>query len=158
MRAKCTGELFEGIYRIGPLVVEPSHRHGFQTRWEYLEHQGFIFRVDSHSLIEMAHMFNRVCSTVVDGECWLMEPPRKYCPFNLAREGQLGNLVQYFAHSVIFQASTSRALVPMFMVVFLFIQERLTRRSPRFMMIATILLTIRRGVRLRGSLSSSCMA
>ena len=80
----------------------PSHRHGFQTRWEYLEHQGFIFRVDNHSLIEVAHMFNRVCSTVVDGECWLMEPPRKYCPFNLAREGQLGNLVQYFAHSVIF--------------------------------------------------------
>ena len=48
--------------------------------------------MDSHSLIEVAHMLHRVRSTIVDGECWLMEPPGKYYPFNLAREGRLGNL------------------------------------------------------------------
>ena len=77
--------------------------------------------MDSHFLIEVAHMLHWVHSTIVDGERWLMEPPRKYCPFNLAREEQLGNLVQCFAHSVIFQAFTSRALVSMFRMVFLFI-------------------------------------
>ena len=75
----------------------------------------------SHSLIEVAHMLHMVRSTIIDGECWLMETTRKYCPFNLARKGQLGNLVQRFTHSVIFQAFTSRALVPTFMVVFFFI-------------------------------------
>ena len=57
--------------------------------------------MDSHSLIKVAYMLHRVCSTIVDGESWLMEPSRKSCPFNLAREGQLGNLVQCFTHSVI---------------------------------------------------------
>ena len=75
----------------------------------------------SHSHIEVTHMLYRVHSTIVDGECWLMESTRKYCPFNLARKGQLGNLVQRFTHSVIFQAFTSRAFVPTFMVVFFFI-------------------------------------
>ena len=58
-------------------------------------------------MIEMTHMLHRVHSTIVDGEHWLMEPPRKCYPFNLAREGQLGNLVQRFAHSIISQASVS---------------------------------------------------
>ena len=75
----------------------------------------------SHSLIEVAHMLHMVRSTIIDGECWLMESPRKYCPFNFACEGRLGNLVQCFAHSFISQASTSRALVSTFMVVFFFI-------------------------------------
>ena len=77
--------------------------------------------MDNHFLIEVAHMLHRVRSTIVDGECWLMEPPRKYCPFNLAREKRLGNPIQHFALCVIFQASTSRALISMFRVVFLFI-------------------------------------
>ena len=72
--------------------------------------------MDSHSLIEVAHMLHKVHSTIVDGERWLMELPRKYWPFNLAREGQLGNLVQCFAHSVISQASTRWALVSTFVM------------------------------------------
>ena len=72
-------------------------------------------------LIEVAHALHRAHSTIVDGGCWLMDPPTKYCPFNLVHEGRLGNLVQRFAHSVISQAFASRALVSTFMVVFLFI-------------------------------------
>ena len=75
--------------------------------------------MDNHSLIKVAHMFHRVRSTIVDSECWLMEPLRKYCSFYLAREGQFGNLVQRFAHSVISQASTIQALVSTFVVVYL---------------------------------------
>ena len=81
--------------------------------------------MDNHSLIEVAHMLYRVRLTIVDGESWLMEPPKKFYPFNPACEGWLG-----FAHSVISQASTSRAFVSTIMVVFLLIWERLTRRSP----------------------------
>ena len=77
--------------------------------------------MDSHSLIEVAHMLHRVRSTIVDGECWLMEPLGKYYPFNLAREGRLGNLFQCFAYSVISQTFVSQALVFTFTVVFLFI-------------------------------------
>ena len=77
--------------------------------------------MDSHSLIKVAHMLHRICSTIVDGECWLVESLRKFCPFNPAREGRLGNLVQHFAHSIISQASTSQAFVSMFMAMFLFI-------------------------------------
>ena len=77
--------------------------------------------MDSHSLIEVAHMLHRVRSTIVDGECWLIELLRKYCLFNFAHERQLGNLVQCFAHSIISQASASWALVFTFMAVFLFI-------------------------------------
>ena len=72
--------------------------------------------MDSHSLIEVAHMLHRVHSTIVDGEHWLMELPKKYWPFSLAREGQLGNLVQCFAHSFISQASTRWAFVSTFVM------------------------------------------
>ena len=72
--------------------------------------------MDSHSLIEVTHMLHRVHSTIVDGERWLMELPRKYWPFNLVREGQLGNLVQCFAYSVISQASARWALVSTFVM------------------------------------------
>ena len=57
--------------------------------------------MDNHSLIEVTHMLYMVRSTIIDGECWLMKSSRKYCPFNLAHEGRLRNLVQRFAHSVI---------------------------------------------------------
>ena len=71
----------------------------------------------------MAHMLHRVCSPIVDGECWLMETPSKSCPFNPLREGRLGNLVQGFAHRIISQPSVSWALASAFMVVLLFICE-----------------------------------
>ena len=74
--------------------------------------------MNSHSLIEVAHMLHRVRSAIVDGEYWLMEQSREYCPFNLVREGRLGNLVQRLAHSIISQASRSWALVSTFTMVF----------------------------------------
>ena len=83
--------------------------------------------MDIHSLIEMAYMFHRIRSTIIDGECWLIEPSRKSCPFNLVREGGLGNLVQRLAHNVISQAFVRRALIPMFVMVLLIIGERLAR-------------------------------
>ena len=85
--------------------------------------------MDGHSLVEVAHMLHRIHSTVLDGECWLVEPPREYCPLNVAREGRSGNLVQHPAHSVISQASAWWALVSTFMMVFFFVGKRFARWS-----------------------------
>ena len=43
--------------------------------------------MDGHSLVEVAHVLYSIRSTIVDGECWLVEPPREYCPLNVTREG-----------------------------------------------------------------------
>ena len=42
--------------------------------------------MDDHPLIELAHMFYKVCSTIVNGEHRLMESPRKFHPLYLTRE------------------------------------------------------------------------
>ena len=52
----------------------------------HITHQSLILRVDSHTLVELAHMFYKVRLTIVNGEHGLMESPRKFCPFYLARE------------------------------------------------------------------------
>ena len=83
--------------------------------------------MDGHSLVEMAHVLHKICSTIVDGDCWLIESPRKPCPFNLVREGRLGNLVQHLAHCVIFQAFARRAFILTFVIVLLIVEERLAR-------------------------------
>ena len=156
--AKCPSELLERIYRINPQAVEPSHRHGSQTRWEYFAHQGFVLKIDSRSLIEMAHMLHWVHSPIVDSDCWLMETPRKSCPFNPMSEGRLGNLVQGLAHRIISQSIVNWALASAFTVVLLFIWEGFTRRSPWSTAITAILLIVRIGIRWGGSLFSLCMA
>ena len=114
--------------------------------------------MDIHSLIEMAHMFYRVCPTVVNGKRWLMGLLRKYCPFNPAGEGRLGNLIQRFAYSIISQTSARRALVSMFVMVFFIIGERLAWWSSCPSPITSILFIIRGDIRSRGSLLLLCMA
>ena len=106
--------------------------------------------MDSHSLIKVAYMLLKVRSTNVDGERWLMEPPRKYCPFNLAREGRLGNLVQCLAHSVISQTFVRRALVSMFVMVFFIIGKGLAGWSSWPSLITSILFTLWGNVRVGG--------
>ena len=81
--------------------------------------------MDNHFLIEVTYIIHRVRSTIVDGERWLMEPLRKCCPFNLVREGKLGNLIQCFAHSVISQDSVRRALVSTLVMVLFIVGKRL---------------------------------
>ena len=81
--------------------------------------------MDGHSLVEMAHVIHRVCSTIVNGERWLIQSPRKSCPFNLVHEGRFENLVQHLAHSVISQVFARRVLIPTFVMALLIVGERL---------------------------------
>ena len=128
-RAKCLGELLKGTYGICPQAIKPSYRHLSQIGWKHFTHQGFVLGMDRHSLVEVAHMLYRICSAVVNGECWLVESPREYCPLNVACERQSGNLVQDPAHSIISQASVWWALVSTFMMVFYFVGKRFARWS-----------------------------
>ena len=57
--------------------------------------------MDNHPLFKLAHMLHQVCSTVVKGEGWLLEPSREYDPFYVVRERRLGELIQCLAHGVI---------------------------------------------------------
>ena len=104
MRPKSLSKFLEGIYKTCSQTIKLSHCDRPQTRWEHLAHQGLILGVDSHSLVEVTYVLHRVCSIIIDGERWLIESPRKFCPFNFAHERRLGNLVQRRAHCVISQA------------------------------------------------------
>ena len=105
----------------------------------------------NHSLVEVAYVLHRVCSTIVHGECGLSEPPKKSPTLNSARERWFGNLVERFTHRIISQAFRRWVPISALMVVVLIIRERLTRRSPWFGSITTIFLIVKRKVRIGGS-------
>ena len=86
--------------------------------------------MDSHPLVELAHMLYWVYSTVVNGEGWLLESSREYGPFYVVRERQLGELIQCLVHGVVSQAPRRWASAPMPPVVFFFIGEGLAWWSP----------------------------
>ena len=83
--------------------------------------------MDGQSLVEMAHVIYRVCSTIVNGERWLIESPRRSFPFNFMHKGRFENLVQRLTHSVISQAFARWAFIPTFVIALLIIGERLAR-------------------------------
>ena len=114
--------------------------------------------MDNHSLVEVAYMFHRVYSTIINGERWLIEAPRKSCPFDFMRERWPRNLVQRPVHSVVTQASARRAFIPSFVMVLLIIGERLTGWGSWPLSIANILFIIRGNIRIGRSSLSSCLA
>nr|POE97843.1 hypothetical protein CFP56_35412 [Quercus suber] len=101
MGTKFLSEFFEGTNGIRFQAVKPSYRNWSQTGGENFAHQSFILGMDSHPLVEMAHMFHKVCSTIIDNECWLMKTTRESCLFNPTCERRSGDLVQGFAYSVV---------------------------------------------------------
>ena len=68
------------------LALKPPHRQKSQARGKHLAHQSFVLRVDNHPLVELAHIFHRIRSTIVNSECGLMESSRKFRPLYLTRE------------------------------------------------------------------------
>ena len=157
MRAKCLGKPLKGVHGTCPQAIKPSHYHRSRTGWEYLTHQGLVLGLDSHSLVEMAHMLHRIRSTIVNGERWLMELPRKLCLFYLARERRLGNRDQRLAHSVISQALVRWAFIPTFVMVLLIVRERLAGWGSRPSSITSILSIVKGNVRVGGASLSLCL-
>ena len=85
--------------------------------------------MDGHPLVELAHMFYRVYSTIVNGECRLVEALWKFSPLYLARERRFRDLIQHLAHNVISHAFTRRALVFSLLVALFIAGERFAWRS-----------------------------
>ena len=152
------GEFLKKVYGIGPQIIEPSHRHRCQIGGKYFAHQSLILRVDSHPLVELAHMFYKVRLTIVNGEHGLMESPRKFCPFYLARERWFGDLIQRLAHSIIFQAFTRWALVSSPMVVLFIIGESIAWWSSWPLLVTSSLFIIGGDVRTKRGLFLLCIA
>ena len=158
MRAKGLGELLKGIYGIGPQTIKPSHCHRSRVRGKYFAHQSLVLRVDSHPLVEMAHMFYKIRMTIVNGERGLMKSMRKFCPLYLMRERWFGDLIQRLAHSIFSQAFTKRALVSSLVVVLFIVRERLALWSSWPLPITSISFIIKGDVRTRRGSFPLCMA
>ena len=56
--------------------------------------------MDSHLLFELTYVLYRVCSAIINGERWLVEPSRKFCLFYPSCKGWLRNLAQRLFHNV----------------------------------------------------------
>ena len=78
----------------------------------------------------MAYMLHGVCSTIVHGEHWLSEPPRKSPSLYSVHKMWSRNLVEHSAHRIISQAFGRWIHVSALMEVVIIIRERLIRRSP----------------------------
>ena len=72
--------------------------------------------MDGHLLIVLAHMFYRVHSTIISGECKLVEAPWKFRPLYPAHERGFRDLIQRLAHNIISHTFARWALVFSLMV------------------------------------------
>ena len=145
---KRLGKFLKGTDGTYLQTIKPPHRHRPQTGWKNFAHQDVILGVYNHLLIKVTNMFNRVRFAVIQGESGFNEPLRKSSLLNLVSEGWFGNLVECFAHSVIYQASRRRIVVSASMVVIFFIRERFVGGSSWPSPIVFVLLIIRRVVRI----------
>ena len=113
--------------------------------------------MDSHPLVELAHMLHRVCSTVVNGEGWLLESSRKCGSFYVMRERRLGELIQCPAHGIVSQAPRRWASVPTPPVVLFFVRKCLTWGSPQSSSIVIVTFIVGGHVKPRTKLPLLCM-
>ena len=81
------GEPLKGIYGTYPQASNHLIVMGLRLDGNTLHIKGLVLGMDGHSLVEVAYMLHRIRSTIVDGERWLIESSRKFCLFNLMREG-----------------------------------------------------------------------
>ena len=75
-------KLLKGVDKAFPQAIKPHHRHKTQIGWKHLAYQGLILEMYGHSLVEMAYIVHKVCSTIVHGEHWLSKLVRKLSFFN----------------------------------------------------------------------------
>ena len=81
--------------------------------------------MDGHSLIEVAHMLYGVCPAIIHGKCGLNAPSGEFCLLNSSCKRGPGDLIQRLAHNIVSHTFSRGALMPKFVVVLLFVGERL---------------------------------
>ena len=108
--------------------------------------------MDSHLLFELTYMFYKVCSGIIHGERWLVEPSRKFCLFYPPRKGWLRNLAQRLFHNVSPYFFARRATTFPSMKAFLLTGERFAWWSSWPLSVHNVLFIIGRDIRAgRGS-------
>ena len=65
--------------------------------------------MNNHLLFELTYVFYRVCSTIIHGKGWLVEPSKKFCLFYPLRKRWLRNLAQCLFHNVSSHSFARRA-------------------------------------------------
>ena len=69
------------------------HSHGSKNRGEHFSHNGFIIGKDRHLLIKEVDELHGIRPRIVNGECRLREPMRKFGLVNPPDEGWFRNLL-----------------------------------------------------------------
>ena len=146
-------ELVEPYFRPSNQLIAPSPK----LDGKHLAYQGLILRVNNQSLIEVANMLHWAHPTILYGECWLGELPRKSFYLYPMSKRWPGNLVQSPTYNIVSQAFMRRALPFPPTVALLVTRKRLTRRSPWARLVVVITIITQRMIRTRRSLSALLM-
>ena len=85
--------------------------------------------MDSHLLVELAHMFYRVCPTIVNEERRLMETSQKFSPFYPACKGGFRDLTERLVHDVVSYTFAGWAVIFSAVVRLFIAGERFARWS-----------------------------
>ena len=112
--------------------------------------------MDNHLLFELTYVFYRVCSAIIHGERWLVEPSRKFCLFYPPRKGWFRNLAQRLFHNINSHSFARRA--PAFRLVkMLFLTwEGFAWWSSRSLSVYSIIFIIRGDIRVGKGLFLLC--
>ena len=103
--------------------------------------------MDSHLLFELTYVLYRICPTIVHGERWLMETPRKFRLFYPSCEGQFRNLAQGLLHNIRSYSLTRGTPAFSFMKILFLTRERLAGWSSGPLSIYSALFIIGRDIR-----------
>lgn len=81
--------------------------NGHQTKaWgKDLTHKGFILGMNSHSLIKVAHVFNRISFTIINGKSRLVKATSELDLLNTLRKRGEGYLKESLSHGIMPLAS-----------------------------------------------------
>ena len=112
--------------------------------------------MNGHSLTKMTDMLHRIRSAIIQGECRLMESPKKTCTFYTSHKKGLSNLTQHFIYGIVPNAFMGWALILMLIAIFLFARESFTGRSSGSSLVHGVICLLGGRLRIRWWAPSPC--
>ena len=105
--------------------------------------------MDSHLLFELTYVLYRIRLTIVHGERWLMETPRKFRLFYPSCEGRFRNLAQGLLHNISSYSPARGTPTFSFVKILFLTRERLAVWSSRPLSVYSVIFIIGRDIRAR---------
>ena len=103
--------------------------------------------MDNHLLFELTYVLYRIRPTIVHGERWLMETPKKFRLFYLPCEGRFRNLAQVLLHNISSYSLVKGTLAFSFVKILFLTRERLAGWSSRPLSVYSVFFIIGRDIR-----------